>query len=90
VRSPDLRLERAIEVALTGGVLTSGLLLLLGLATGSLALLRSGVVLLMLTPVARVLVLTVGLFHERDYLFGALSLWILAVLASGIWVSVRL
>ena len=90
MRSPDLRLERAIEVALTGGVLTSGLLLLLGLTTGPLALLRWGVVLLMLTPVARVLVLTVGLFHERDYLFGVLSLWILAVLASGIWVSVRL
>jgi uncharacterized membrane protein len=90
VRSPELRLERAIEVALSGGVLVSGLLLLLGLATGSLALLRWGVVLLMLTPVTRVLVLTVGLFHERDYLFGTLSLWILAVLASGIWVSVRL
>jgi uncharacterized membrane protein len=71
-------------------VLVSGALLLLGLPTGSLALLRWGVVLLMLTPVARVLVLTVGLFHERDYLFGALSLWILVVLASGIWVSVRL
>jgi uncharacterized membrane protein len=90
VRSPELRLERAIEVALSGGVLVSGLLLLLGLAAGSLALLRWGVVLLMLTPVTRVLVLTLGLFHERDYLFGTLSLWILAVLASGIWVSVRL
>lgn len=90
MKSPELRLERAIEVALSGGVLVSGVFLLLGLATGSVSLIRSGVVLLMLTPVARVLVLTVGLLHERDYLFGALSLWILAVLASGIWVSVRL
>lgn len=90
MRAPDLRLEKAIEVALTGGVLVSGLLLLTGLGTGSQSLLRGGVVLLMLTPVARVLVLTVGLFHERDFLFGALSLWILAVLASGIWVSVHL
>jgi uncharacterized membrane protein len=90
VSSAGLRLERAIEVALSGGVLVSGLLLLSGLSTGSPALLRLGVVLLLLTPVARVLVLTVGLFHEGDYLFGALSLWILAVLASGIWVSVHL
>jgi uncharacterized membrane protein len=90
VKDPSLRLERAIEVALSGGVLVSGLLLLSGLVAGSHGLLRSGVVLLMLTPVARVLVLTVGLFHERDFLFGALSLWVLAVLASGIWVSVHL
>lgn len=90
MRDPSFRLERAIEAALSGGVLVSGLLLLAGLATARTGLLRSGVVLLMLTPVARVLVMTVGLFHERDYLFGALSLWILAVLASGIWVSVRL
>lgn len=90
MKDPSLRLERAIEVALSGGVMVSGLLLLAGLATPSPALLRSGVVLLMLTPVARVMVMTVGLFHERDYLFGSLSLWILLVLASGIWVSVRL
>src|SRR5262249_19214381 len=90
VKPAELRLESAIEVALTGGVLVSGLLLFTGLLTGSVSLIRWGVVLLMLTPVARVLVLTVGLFHERDYVFGALSFWILAVLASGIWVSVHL
>jgi uncharacterized membrane protein len=90
VKGPSFRLERAIEAALTGGVLVSGLLLLAGLAAGRPGLLRSGIVLLMLTPVARVLVMTVGLFHERDFVFGALSLWILAVLGSGIWVSVHL
>jgi uncharacterized membrane protein len=90
VKDPSIRIERAIETALSGGVLVSGFLLLAGLATGRPGLLRSGVVLLMLTPVARVLMMTVGLFHERDYVFGALSLWVLAVLASGIWVSVRL
>ena len=90
MKDPSFRLERAIEAALSGGVLVSGLLLLAGLTASSPALLRSGIVLLMLTPVARVLVMTVGLFHERDFLFGALSLWILLVLASGLWVSVRL
>lgn len=90
MKATTLRLEKAIEIALSGGVLVSGTLLLAGLASGNQALLRWGVVLLMLTPVARVLVLTVGLLHERDFVFGAISLWILAVLASGIWVSVRL
>jgi uncharacterized membrane protein len=90
VKDRTLRLERAIEILLSGGVLASGLLLLAGLSTGSTALLRDGVVLMMLTPVARVLVLTVGLFHERDFLFGSLSLWILGVLASGIWLSTQL
>jgi len=90
VKTPTLRLEKAIEMALSGGVLVSGALLLAGLSLGNMGLLRGGVVLLMLTPVARVLVLTVGLYHERDFLFGTISLWVLAVLASGIWVSVHL
>jgi uncharacterized membrane protein len=90
VKDRTLRLERAIEILLSGGVLASGLLLLAGLSTGSMALLRDGVVLMMLTPVARVLVLTLGLFHERDFLFASLSLWILGVLASGIWISTHL
>lgn len=85
-----LALEKAIEGALTGGVLLSGLLLLAGLLSGMPGLLRGGVVLLMLTPVARVLVLTIALLHERDYFFGGISLWVLLVLASGIWVSVHL
>ena len=43
----------------------------------------------MLTPVARVAVVTVGLALERDWTFTLVSLFVLAVLASGIWVAVR-
>ncbi len=83
-------LERAIEIALAAGLLGSALLLLAGLAGGSAAALRFGVLLLMVTPVAGVLVLTVGLFLGRDRLFGLVSLFVLTVLFSGMVVAMRL
>jgi uncharacterized membrane protein len=80
-------LDRVVEVVLTTGVLASGGLLLAGLALGRTPLLHWGIVLLMLTPVARVVVVTLGLALERDWLFTLISLWILAVLASSIYVA---
>lgn len=82
-------MERAIEAVLTGGLLVSGLLLVAGLSLGTENALRWGVILLMLTPVARVLILTVGLIHERDWPFALVSLFVLAVLAAGILLSAR-
>lgn len=82
-------LERAIESALTLGLLVSGALLVSGLATGREGALRWGIIILMLTPVARVLILTVGLLHERDWTFAAVSLFVLSVLAAGILLSGR-
>lgn len=82
-------LDRAIEAVLTTGVLASGGLLLAGFALGREGLLRWGILLLLMTPVARVVVVTVGLLHQRDWLFTLVSLWILAVLASGITVAIR-
>jgi len=83
-------LEGATESVLTGGLVLSGALLLGGLLTGAPAALRVGVIILMLTPVARVLVLTVGLLQEHDWLFAAISFFVLAVLASGIAVAFKL
>ena len=83
------RLERLVELALTFGVAASGLLLLTGLSFGVEAVLRIGVVLLMLTPVVRVAVLTLGLFREGDRRFGLVSLTVLAVLVAGILLSRR-
>lgn len=89
MRREGLRLERLVELALTFGVAGSGLLLLAGLVLGSDALLRAGVVLLMLTPVVRVAVLTLGLFRDGDRRFGFVSLAVLAVLVTGIVLSRR-
>ena len=85
-----VRIESLIEVALTVGLLASTALFVAGLALGSSGLLKWGILLLMLTPVARVVILTAGLFRERDALFGLVSLFVLGVLLSGIVVSARL
>ena len=82
------QLEDVIEKALTAGLALSTGLLLAGLILGAPGPLRWGILLLMLTPVARVAVVTVGLALERDWLFTLVSLFVLAVLASGMWVAV--
>jgi uncharacterized membrane protein len=80
-------LERTIEVVLMGGLLASAAFLVTGLALGREPLLKWGILLLMTTPVARAVVVTIGLLRERDWLFAAVSLWILAVLASSLYVA---
>jgi uncharacterized membrane protein len=83
-------LERIVEVALTAGVAVSGVLLVAGLVLGSTAPLWWGVLLLILTPVGRVLVVTVGLIHDHDWLFAGVSLFVLGVLLSSVYVAGRL
>ena len=78
-------IERAVEVVLTAGLLASGGLLLAGLALEWELLLKWGILILMATPVARVVVVTVGLLRERDWLFASVSFWILAVLGASIY-----
>ncbi len=80
-------LERHIEHVLTAGLLLSTGLLLVGLLLSSPVLLRWGIVLLMLTPVVRVLVLTIALAFERDWVFTLVSLFVLGVLGSGMVVA---
>ena len=85
---PDI--DRAIEIVLTAGLALSGVLLLVGLLSGGAGPLKWGIVILMLTPVARVVVVTVALFHEGDRLFGVISLLILGILATSLAVAVWL
>jgi len=80
-------LERTIEVVLTAGLLASAALLLAGLTLHRPPLLKWGILILMSTPVARVVVVTVGLLREKDWLFAAVSLWILAVLGSSLYLA---
>jgi uncharacterized membrane protein len=82
-------LERAVELALSVGVAASALLLLAGLFAGNPTLLKAGVLLLMCTPVARVLVLTAGLFLEGDRRFGLVSLTVLAILTTSAALALR-
>jgi hypothetical protein len=82
-----LALERAVEAVLTSGLALATALLLYGLARTYEPALRAGIVILMFTPVARVLLVTLGLFKARDLLFGSISAFVLAVLASSVWVA---
>lgn len=84
---PAARLAHALEVVLTVGLVVSGVLLLAGLALPSPATLRAGTTLLILTPVARVVAVTVGFLHAREWDFALLSLAVLGVLASSAWVG---
>lgn len=85
-----LSLERALESALGTGVVLSGLLLAAGLLLGSTPPLRWGIVFLMLTPVTRVVTLTLGLMLQRDWAFVLVSLWVLGVMLSSILFALRL
>ena len=85
---PDL--ERAVEAVLGVGLAASTALLMAGLLLGAEAPLRAGVVLLMFTPVVRVVVVAASLLRARDWLFSALALAVLGVLAAGMRVAARL
>lgn len=87
--SRDVGLDEAIELILSIGLLASASLMLAGLAFDAADPLRWGILLLMLTPVGRVVVLTLGLFQARDFFFGALSLGILTVLVFSMVVGSR-
>jgi len=85
------RLERTIGFVLRAGVMASSLCLGAGLVLGwlgagvvSLALLQTGVVVLLLTPVARVLVSIVEYAQERDWTFVALTGIVLLELAASV------
>jgi uncharacterized membrane protein len=90
VKKRGVRIESLIELVLTVGLLASTALFVVGLALRSSVLLKWGILLLMLTPVARVVILTFGLFRQKDVVFGLVSLFVLGVLLSGIVVSARL
>jgi hypothetical protein len=83
-------LDRVIEVVLTAGLLASSVLLAAGLFTGRHGLLAAGMILLMMTPVARVVVVTIDLVRQRDWPFAATSAWILGVLLFSLYVAWRL
>ncbi len=82
-------LDHVVEAVLSVGLLVSAALLVAGLGLGRDPLLRLGVMLLIATPVVRVVVVTFGLLLKRDWLFSAVSLWILSVLLWSLWLAFR-
>jgi uncharacterized membrane protein len=91
------RLELAVGRVLTVGVLTSsiclgvGLVLDLGGVVHGFAglLLTMGVIILLATPAARVVMSVVGYARERDWLFVGLTLIVLLELAVSVIAALR-
>ena len=85
-----MKLERVIGVVLRAGVMVSSsclaIGLLLSLATGggaaSAVLLNVGIVVLLATPLARVIVSTVQYLNERDWAFATLTFVVLLELVA--------
>lgn len=83
-------LERIIGTVLRAGVMASsvclaaGLVLSLATGGGALAgfLLNAGIIVLLATPVARVIVSTVQYVNERDWAFATLTFIVLLELAA--------
>ena len=80
-----MKLERLIGIVLRGGVMVSsaclsaGLLLSLVTGEGGIAgvLLNAGIIVLLATPLARVVVSTVQYVSERDWRFATLTFVVL-------------
>lgn len=90
-RSPQqtARLERVIGLVLRGGVmassacLTAGLLLsLAGIGSAASFLLNAGIIVLLATPVSRVIVSTIEYIIERDWTFATLTFVVLLELVA--------
>ena len=84
-------LERTIGAVLRAGVIASSLALAVGLllqfmnVPGAQPLLHAGILTLLATPVARVVVSIVGYIHERDWTFSTLTaIVLLELLASAV------
>lgn len=91
-RTLDARLGYVLGV----GVAASTVLLAVGLLLGmfwpgpaSHWLLQAGLILLMITPVARVIVAAWEFVYLREWFFAWACLGVLSVLAMGVWVAVR-
>jgi uncharacterized membrane protein len=91
--SASQRLERAVGAVLRGGVTVSSICLAVGVAWALLTgesgaarlLLQTGIVVLLLTPVARVVVSVAQYVSERDWRFAALTAIVLVeLLASAV------
>lgn len=88
----DARLGRVLGAGVTtsAALLAAGLVLsLFGQHPSADMLLRWGLLVLMATPMARVVVSCVEYIRQRDWFFALSCLGVLAVLAATVWVASR-
>ncbi len=88
----DKNLRSQVRRVLLSGVTASGLLMALGLAARSsggngASLIRAGILVLIITPVVQVLVIALHCAARGDRKFLGVSLAILALLGTGMWLG---
>lgn len=87
-----LRYGTWLASALVAGGLTLGFLQHLAkpffLCLSSFAIVKAGVALFILLPVARVVLLLFIFLHERDYVYMAISALILVIIGAGVLVGI--
>jgi len=96
-KSLDRQLERGIGRVLRAGVAASSLCLAAGLVLSVLGgaplmagrLLTAGLVILLATPPSRVVLSVVEYLRERDWLFAAITLVVVAELAASALAAIR-
>jgi uncharacterized membrane protein len=88
VREPDF--DRVVAWVLRVGAFSCFFIMLAGLIVGlflpgriPLGIERAGVVLMLVTPVVRVMVACFLFFHEKDWKYGWISLGVLVILLLG-------
>ncbi len=93
---PASRLEQLVGHVLRAGALLSALLLASGLvlalvhpSRAGTILMQAGLVVLLLTPIARVVVSVIEYAAGRDWLFFVLTLTVLAILTGGLLFAIR-
>lgn len=89
---PDHFLARIIHLTLVSGLVISvaamaaGLIMAAsGLAAAATMLMKTGLLALLATPVLRVVIAVIGYVVERDWLFTAISVLVLALLVISYW-----
>jgi uncharacterized membrane protein len=93
----NIRLETSVGRVLRVGVAASSVCLAVGLALSMVPsaagpghfLLNAGLIILMATPVGRVLISVNEYFIERDWLFVVLTTIVLLELMGGVWTAFR-
>jgi uncharacterized membrane protein len=82
-------LEARLARLLSGGTVLASAVIAAGLLGGGTRAVTIGVALFILLPVARLLLLLWTFLRERDYRFGALAAFVIAVIALGVVLGAR-
>jgi uncharacterized membrane protein len=84
------RLERQLARLLSSGTWAASAIVAAGLALGDTRVVTAGVAAFILLPVSRLLWLLAAFLRERDYRFGAVTAFVLAVIGFGIVLGTRI